>query len=353
MNCNKLINMAEISAKNTELYDMIFADTVDSLKMETFYKMTQNEKLVYQIYKANDINGKKLCKKYNELNNAINSITNQNILLSIGNIGIYLIFDNVNDYTNMMNRFIVDEFSKSLYPHLKDVSMLLEPYQIILETQKQKIVFLITKGDNEDIKFIRNYCKIIFGVDTILTETKDLKQIIVQLTVNNFQQSLESVNVLKNSLYSQHEDMIDRVSIDTPFCGGKSNIKYSKVYVGNDSNNMSPEQLLIFNPTIIVNNIVNININANTVINGNNIINNNTNMTPKETRSNIAKNWISANLPSSGSSSRDFYNKYKNEIENGHISVSEFTNVVKEYGYINLKSDGIHRWFKEKEKNKD
>jgi hypothetical protein len=355
----EVLYVSRFYSQNTEtrkLYNAIREKTIGISDYNAIYKMTQHTKIAEYIYIGNRSH-----KIYFNLSDAIIEVSENNVLLYIKEISIYILFANKLEYTGL-NTYIVNNTipdSNDLWS--KGVEIPYSPYQIILSTQKQKMMFR-GLGDEQDIQLVRKFCEELFKCDT----TAHDKEITVNMTVNNLQEVKNSIEKLdkflrQNSSFKPNS----RVDILPPIIETISrfgvDIDYTSNYVGTkvrpDTDGLDllkllkygfPETITIINNITTNNTITNSgdNVNISPIYSGNgNTVNSSIKViNPKEK---IAKEWIGKNLPNDGDSTSEIYNRYKIENPNRVIASKIFNSIMKDNGYENIRDKkSIHRWYK-------
>lgn len=356
MNTEEISYVGSFFGREKKLYDIIKEKTIGETKIGALFKMTQNLYLTQLLYV-----GRKTHKSYFYLSDAIFEINENNVLLYIKEIDIYILFSNKTDFNNL-NIAIYDV----LIPNKNDIPKNTEeitysPYQIVLSSQKQKMVFRGI-GDDNDLQMARKFCEELFGCDTLEASTEHEKEITVNMTVDNLQEVKNRVEKLdiflrKNSSFRP----ISRMDIYPPRTESICGLDYTANYIGlnarPDANGIALLNSLKYGfPETVNINITNNNIN-NITNNGNGVNiapisggqNNCANLTNKvvNTKEKVAREWVSRNLPNDGDSTTETHNRYKTENAGNTLSIKSFNNIIKENGYENARrSDTLHRWYK-------
>lgn len=154
--------------------------------------------------------------KYYNLRAALNSLIASDILVCIKQLDAYIKFENVEDYRDFIrNIHLKMDLDPDMYKK-EEIITAFTPYQIVLANQTQKVVFLAT-GNDEDIKAVLEKCKEVFRQEVIILEGENnVKEITVQLSVDNLKMAEERINDLHSRLVDEETGIHERVDIKMP-----------------------------------------------------------------------------------------------------------------------------------------
>lgn len=367
-NHDMLMEISHFFRNRGKLYSAIVSATSDNVNLLSLYKMTNHEVIVNQIFSP-DVK----CDRYYMLSNALSKMNEDRVLIRIGQIDLYILFDRDDRYKFLLNRIydwvIPSDIKTSVGT---GIAIEFSQYQLILTIQKQKIIFLITASD-KDIEATRKYCKELFGCETILTCDKDTKQITICIDVDSFALVEAEISKLEKYIDKIDSELYDRIRIRKlreMEHDGKS-YTIAMVKIGDQDKLLDIIKYLGSAPDkFIVNNITNITVNnVNNVNNSNNTLNNSNMITDiygndidinqqikKKGKgylvSDEALKWVEdahKNKMIDKSSTHDLYLKYRDEKvaeDKKCLREGPFGDLIILKGYHrDRRGDGTTRWY--------
>lgn len=276
---------------------------------------------------------------------ALKRFTNPGVLLYIAELRASIMFENINAF-EMFNRNVLTkvnaykellkEYPDGNIPSFSGEIKSYTPYQIILTTEPQKIMFSI-KGTKNNIMDIQKYCSDFFGKTVTYSEIDGLGEMTVDIYVDKYQDSIGQTNLFKKYISDSFEDLFQEIEIDPLRMRRVGDIEFIKPLLKIDNYDQIVSSLkagCIANIHITQNYIIN---NNQTYTNCNNTTINNTNIT-NNVRMNSAKNWIKNKKIKPNTSTKELYEEYANDMrtrQNTPIYPKIFNEIVEnECGYI-------------------
>jgi hypothetical protein len=325
------LEIIDFTEKYPLLYSKIVKTSIDAPPHTIMYKMAKNWRLANQVYNKDII-----CDRYFDLDHALAKLTDEHILVMIEELSIFCLFNGVESFTKLCTRI-----QNKIYGAEPNDDITFAPYQIILSNSKQKIVF-IAKGSKEDIDSIVEICKKEMDADVLVEDVKDHIEITIQLAVDNVEQTKEAFSKFALRMNFYNEDLVEKINLSPIISVGNYTKDFIMPFVGqNNMDEYDYNSLLKFIPPNSSNPItVNFNYITKSIIGNNNTKGNNNNNinTATTIRENKAKKWISANLPTDGMNSQEYYNNYKSSPQEKHIRLNVFNEIVSNHKYIKVLS---------------
>lgn len=294
---------------------------------EILFNIMNNLKL-FNFYKRSD------SKKFLNILNALDNLTEDGILIFISELQLYGIFS-PESYLN---------FTKTLQEKFEDDNMVSNPFQVVLNNKRQKLVFLC-------------------GNHVAGNEAADIVDKIAKLTQKHFGatistiDSIEGIEMTVNKIIegdernTQFEIFLDAISKDEPILASKISLirtirdrdgyKYSTPKL--DKNVSTMEELIK-----VLKTSQNITINAPIIINNNGNINigeHNKIIQTFENKKETANKWIENNLPGEKEITTKYYEKYKTANPD-FLVTNIFGKLVRNFGYKTVMGNGQRYWAK-------
>lgn len=282
---------------------------------------------LFRAYKRSD------CKKYANILNALDNLTDNDILIFISELQLYGIFL-PNDYLN---------FTKQIVEMNEDKEMKSNPFQVVLNNKKQKLVFLCTNhvAGNEAAATIDRIAQLTrdhFGTTVNIIENDNGIEITVNKIINGDERN-DQIEKLIEYISKHDKNIANKISLIQTFRDRE--YKYTTPKLKKDISTL--EELITIlktSPNITIYGNINIANNGGVNINGNN----NAVQTFADKKLS-ATNWIGNNLPDNHDITTEYYSKYELST-NFPIHNNQFGKLVKNFGYKTVKGNNYRYWSK-------
>jgi hypothetical protein len=346
LNTTEIIQIAAFTDNNPKLYKTITSATIGEAPIHTLYKMSQNLMTTYKVYEERFD-----CKRYFNISDAVFHLNRDNILVIIQEIGVYLLFDDIDKYNTLANSIVstINDYDNHDY---KDSTF--SPYQILLKDQHQKIIFFAKNVNDEDVTNIKTICEKKFNTKILVLKADNHIEFTFQTNIiaQSFNDTVSKFNELSENITKYHAELSDKIQLP-PVSKTAIGNEYIKYYVGNINQQQmiyDLKELLKYIPSS--GNNINITFNNNNG-NGNfttgdhNGDNNTTYKTSFDEKKLVAtEKWINSNLPEENAGVSAYYDRCKLELDNMITSNIKFNSILRDLGYEQHRKNNICYWKK-------
>ncbi|SIP85966.1 Hypothetical protein PACV_251 [Pacmanvirus A23] len=296
----------------------LFADKFQQINKQATALI--NNKQLYKLYKLSR------CEKYENIVEALNNYTSDNILVYFTELEVYGIFE-VDAYYNMVKKLMENEEDN-------DIKIPFTPKQIVLSGNKQKIIMLCT---NENIDKIKNYANEFFksGVIVKNNSADEIEIMVENKLIDNSDDVAKLFKEFYGYIYKKDKQLTDNIKLPKIHMAGDKQYICKNISADNYLSNVNDIIKLLATHNPAANIQVNVMIGGGQVINGDFI----NKLKPDDS----AKEWVKNNPPNDHEITTDYYKRYLNIFKKG-ISVQKFTKYVVNSGF-DKKSNGKERYW--------
>lgn len=211
--------------------------------------------------------------------------------------------------------------------------------QVLLVSDKQKIIFVCGDKADETLNKIQNYCKDVFKA-TLTTDMVDtMVQITIEDVLDNYKDSMYKFNLFKDQL--DDRELAKSLSI-IPTCKKQEHV-YIQPSINKVLDIVTMEDLIVALKNIASGTTIN-----NLIIGNNNVVgnDNNVNAQPLD-KTQIARDWITANPPNENEYGRPYHGRYLVDHPNG-LTINKFGTIVLDFKYEKKKTNKGTCWMSTK-----